>query len=170
MESHALLLTKTITLRPSSSWYTEELYNAKHMRRKLQRVWRKTRLIVHHEIYREQCITVNRLIIKCGVRRVRVVCVVVWCVGGSGLLKLSRGFSSARHPAPDAPVSWLVIFWTASVEPVSFDTLQLSLLQESSTTAIRVHRRGSDLFPTLPSEVYPPSVSLSSVDLLPLSP
>ncbi len=78
-------------------------------------------------------------------------------------------FSLARRPASDAFVSWLVIFWTASVEPVLFDTLQLSLLQESSTTAIRVHRRGSDPFPTLPSEVYPLSVSLSSVYLRSLS-
>ncbi len=64
VESHAPLLTKTIILRPSCPWYTEELCNAKHLRRKLQRLWRKTRLTVHRVSYREQCITVNRLIIK----------------------------------------------------------------------------------------------------------
>ena len=79
-------------------------------------------------------------------------CVVVrvwWWVVASGVVgpsKLSRGFSSARRPIPDALGSRSVVSWTASVEPVFFDTLRLSLLQESSTTGIRVHRRGSDPF------------------------
>ncbi len=79
------------------------------------------------------------------VRVVRLgVCRVI--VGLLGPSKLSREFSSARCPAPDALVSRLVILWTAPVKPVLFDTLQLPLLRELSTTVIRVHRRGSDPF------------------------
>ena len=59
---HAPLLTKQVTLRPTSPWYNEELHEAKHLKRKLERKWRKTNLTVDHEIYRNQCASVNKLL------------------------------------------------------------------------------------------------------------
>ena len=43
-------------------WYNEELHEAKHLKRKLERKWRKTNLTVDHEIYRNQCASVNKLL------------------------------------------------------------------------------------------------------------
>jgi hypothetical protein len=51
-----------ITLRPAAPWYTEELREAKHERRRRERKWRQTRLTVHHQLYKDQCRTVNRLL------------------------------------------------------------------------------------------------------------
>ena len=64
VDKHAPLKTKTIVLRPSNPWYTEELHSAKHLKRKLERKWRKTDLTVDHKIYRKQCSYVNRLLSK----------------------------------------------------------------------------------------------------------
>jgi hypothetical protein len=52
IEKHAPLRTKIITIRPTCPWYTEELHEAKHLRRKLERKWRVTRLTIDHDIYR----------------------------------------------------------------------------------------------------------------------
>ena len=39
---HALLITRTVTLRPHALWYNEELRDAKQLRRQLERKWRHT--------------------------------------------------------------------------------------------------------------------------------
>ena len=62
IEKHAPLRTKTITLRPNCPWYTEEIFEAKHLKRKFERAWRKSNLAIDHEIYRSQCATVNKLL------------------------------------------------------------------------------------------------------------
>ncbi len=62
VDKHAPLLTKQVTLRPTSPWYNEELHEAKHLKRKLERKWRKTNLTVDHEIYRNQCASVNKFL------------------------------------------------------------------------------------------------------------
>jgi hypothetical protein len=64
LDRHAPEVRKIITIRPNTSWYTQELRDAKHAKRKLERTWRRTRLTVHHELYREQCKLVNRLLHK----------------------------------------------------------------------------------------------------------
>ena len=62
IDKHAPMRTKLITLRPSCPWYNQELHDAKHLRRKLERRWRKSRLTIDHEIYRTQCSLVNKLL------------------------------------------------------------------------------------------------------------
>ena len=62
IDKHAPLRTKTITQHPDCPWYTDELHEAKHLRRKLERRWLKNRLTVNHQIYRDQCVVVNKLI------------------------------------------------------------------------------------------------------------
>ena len=54
LDKHAPLLKKTIVLRPSCPWYTDELHSKKHLKRKLERKWKTTKLTVDHEIYRKQ--------------------------------------------------------------------------------------------------------------------
>ncbi|KAL3882100.1 hypothetical protein ACJMK2_028471 [Sinanodonta woodiana] len=62
LERHAPLRTKSIILRNDCPWYTDELYEAKHKKRKLERNWRKSKLCIDHQLYREQCSTVNKLL------------------------------------------------------------------------------------------------------------
>lgn len=64
VDVHAPLRTKTIRQRPDCPWYTEDLHAAKHLRRKLERKWRKTKLSVDHQIYRDQCVTTNKLLLR----------------------------------------------------------------------------------------------------------
>ena len=62
VDKHAPLKTKTIHLRPNCPWYTDELHEAKHLKRKLERKWRETGLVVHRLIYRQQCSAMNKLL------------------------------------------------------------------------------------------------------------
>ncbi|XP_052791884.1 uncharacterized protein LOC128226025 [Mya arenaria] len=62
IDKHAPLKTKTIVLRPSCPWYTESLHDAKHQKRKLERKWRDSKLAVDHQIYRQHCSEVNKLL------------------------------------------------------------------------------------------------------------
>lgn len=62
IDKHAPLQTRVITLRPHASWYTEDLREAKHERRKRERKWYQTGLAVHYELFRQQCRTVSKLV------------------------------------------------------------------------------------------------------------
>ncbi len=62
VDEHAPLCTRLITLRPNAPWFTEELREAKQGRRKLERKWLKSRLHVDHQIYRDRCVEVNKLL------------------------------------------------------------------------------------------------------------
>ena len=54
--------TRTITIRPESEWYNESIREAKQTRRQAERLWRKTGLVVHREMYVEKRDMVNALI------------------------------------------------------------------------------------------------------------
>ena len=60
INSQAPLLNRTITLRPHAPWYTDTLRGAKRKRRQLERRWHSTKLEVHHQIYRDFCVVVNK--------------------------------------------------------------------------------------------------------------
>ena len=62
VSAHAPLRTKTIVQRPGCPWYTDDLHQAKHLRRKLERKWRKSRLTIDQQIFRNQCVVVNKLL------------------------------------------------------------------------------------------------------------
>ena len=64
MDTHAPLCHKTVTLRPHSPWYSQELREAKHQKRRLERTWRRTGLEIDHQLYRGHCATVNKLLMK----------------------------------------------------------------------------------------------------------
>ena len=44
LDTNAPLRTKTITLRPTASWYNEEIRSEKRRRRALERRWRSSKL------------------------------------------------------------------------------------------------------------------------------
>lgn len=64
VQKHAPMQTKTITLRPNTQWYSEELHTAKREKRKAERVWRRTNLEIHRQIYREKCLLSSRLLFQ----------------------------------------------------------------------------------------------------------
>ncbi|KAK2141846.1 hypothetical protein NP493_5102g00004 [Ridgeia piscesae] len=60
LKQHAPLLNRTITLRPHVPWYTDTFRDTKRKRRQLECRWRTTKLEVHHQIYRDYCVVVNK--------------------------------------------------------------------------------------------------------------
>ena len=64
VDKHAPIQRKSITLRPNAQWYSDELRHAKHARRRAEKVWRRTKLTVHRQLFREQCNAVNKLMIS----------------------------------------------------------------------------------------------------------
>ena len=62
VDSHAPLKTRTITIRPHSPWYTDEIATEKRKRRSLERRWRSSRLSSDYENYVTQCYVVNNML------------------------------------------------------------------------------------------------------------
>ena len=60
INSQTPLLNRTITLRPHAPWYTDTLRDAKRKQQQLERRWRSTKLELHHQIYRDFCVVVNK--------------------------------------------------------------------------------------------------------------
>ena len=44
--------------------FTEELREGKHNRRKAERLWRKTKLEIHHQLFKERCREVGKLLMR----------------------------------------------------------------------------------------------------------
>ena len=65
LDTHAPSKTRTITVRSNSSWYCEEISEAKRNRRKLERKWHKSKLEIDHQLYRNQRNLVNKLLRQC---------------------------------------------------------------------------------------------------------
>ena len=61
---HAPLLTKTVSERPPTPWMTQEILKEKVRRRRLERVWRRTRNRHDRSRYRVQCNLCNRIMEK----------------------------------------------------------------------------------------------------------
>ena len=64
LDKHAPLKTRTITIRPSAPWYTEDIREEKQKRRALERRWRRTGLMVDRERFVDQCQVVNEFILQ----------------------------------------------------------------------------------------------------------
>ena len=56
--------TKTITIRTNTKWYSKELHTSKREKRKAERVWRRTNLEIHRQIYREKCLLNSKLLFR----------------------------------------------------------------------------------------------------------
>ena len=60
LNSHAPVISKTITIHSDAPWYNDDIAEAKREKRRAEKLWRKTKLTVHREIYVEKRDTVNR--------------------------------------------------------------------------------------------------------------
>ena len=54
LDKHAPVTVKTVINRAESPWFTEEIKKAKQERRQAERKWRKTKLCIHHQLYKEK--------------------------------------------------------------------------------------------------------------------
>ena len=64
LDIHAPEKRRTITVRPAAAWYNGDIDREKRKRRKLERRWRKSCLVIDRELYKEQCKFVSSLIKK----------------------------------------------------------------------------------------------------------
>ena len=64
IDQHAPVQRKSITLRSNAQWYPDELRQTKHAGGRAEKVWRRTKLTVHRQLFREQCKAVNKLMIS----------------------------------------------------------------------------------------------------------
>lgn len=62
IDVHAPLKTRTLTVREEAEWYTDNIRAAKQKRRQAERLWRKTGLSVHRDIFMTRREEVNNLI------------------------------------------------------------------------------------------------------------
>ena len=55
IENHAPVVTRSVTVRSNSPWYTTELRLLKQEKRRCERKYLSSRLVIHWQIYREKC-------------------------------------------------------------------------------------------------------------------
>jgi hypothetical protein len=59
LEKHAPMIRKEVIIRPKSPWYTDDIRSAKQAKRKVERMWRKTKLAVHLDILKNARVDVK---------------------------------------------------------------------------------------------------------------
>jgi len=64
LDIHAPEKKQTITVRPTAAWCDGDIDREKRKRQKLERRWRKSRLVIDRELYKEQCKVITSLIKK----------------------------------------------------------------------------------------------------------
>ena len=62
MDTHAPLKNDHVVSRDLQPWMSEEILSVKREKRKSEQIWRKTKLIVHLEIFRALCLKLKTLI------------------------------------------------------------------------------------------------------------
>ena len=54
IDAHAPLVSRTITVRPTTPWHTNDLTEAKRALRRAERLWRNSSLTVHRQIFKDR--------------------------------------------------------------------------------------------------------------------
>ena len=62
LNKHAPEITKSFIIRPNTQWYNSNIRNAKVVKRRLERKWRKSGSMLDLEKYRRQCKYINYLL------------------------------------------------------------------------------------------------------------
>ena len=61
LDKHAPLIWRSVRLRPNTEWYNDDIRRAKSLRRKYERLWCKSGLHIHKELFNSQRKLVNEL-------------------------------------------------------------------------------------------------------------
>ena len=64
LDKHAPAVTSSVIVHPETPWYNEEINTAKKARRQAENTWRKTKLLIHREIFLNERNRVNYLVQK----------------------------------------------------------------------------------------------------------
>jgi exonuclease III len=62
LNKHAPAKEKSVVIRPQQPWFSDELHLAKSEKRKAERLWRRTGLTVHREIFNTEKVKYNKLL------------------------------------------------------------------------------------------------------------
>ena len=62
IDEHVPLQTKTFTIRPNTKWYNDNIRQAKVIKRRLERKWKKSGLNADWTCFRDQCKLVSNLL------------------------------------------------------------------------------------------------------------
>ncbi|PIK45462.1 putative RNA-directed DNA polymerase from mobile element jockey-like [Apostichopus japonicus] len=62
LNHHAPRTTRSTTLRTNAPWYTDDLRQAKRVKRRCERKWLASGLEVHRQIFHEQCKTYRQML------------------------------------------------------------------------------------------------------------
>ena len=65
LDKHAPKTNKTVIIRPNTRWYNAEIRQAKVIKRRLERKWKKSQLPADYQKFRDQCQSINLSITKC---------------------------------------------------------------------------------------------------------
>ncbi|EFX61540.1 hypothetical protein DAPPUDRAFT_121530 [Daphnia pulex] len=62
LDAHAPMVYRSFAVRPDNPWCSEEILAARRRLRRLERLWRRTGLHVHYEMFNDACLSRNKLI------------------------------------------------------------------------------------------------------------
>ena len=62
LDKHAPLKTIQVVERPMNDWINHDILALKIIRRKNESLWRRTRLTIHYDLYRESCMAAKKAI------------------------------------------------------------------------------------------------------------
>ena len=62
LNKHAPTKEKSVVIRPQQPWFSDELHLAKSEKRKAEKLWRRTGLTVHREIFKAEKVKYNNLL------------------------------------------------------------------------------------------------------------
>ena len=62
LDKYAPAKSRAVTIRPAAPWYSDHIRSEKTEMKRLERKWCRGKLVIHREMYVEQCARVNKLI------------------------------------------------------------------------------------------------------------
>ena len=138
LDKHAPLRTKTVYTKHQAPWFNKHLLELKHERRQAERLWRKTGLVEHRELYRNKCKKFNKsfrdirkqytsnLINECGTDQRKLF------QEADRLLGRAKSVNLPKHDSPMKLANSFANFFTEKIKQIKAD-----LKNKQSVTSAR---------------------------------
>ena len=62
LDKHAPLKTIQVVERPMNDWINDDILALRIKRRRIESLWRRTRLTIHYDLYKESCMAVKKTV------------------------------------------------------------------------------------------------------------